>query len=202
VVGRPTDDYWTAHDSAIARAVDEVAERLVALGVRVVDVSTPRVGELPLLYRRIVGAEAFATLVGSLDSQPELFQRTTYERLEAGRATTAPEYIGALRSREVIAAHLADHLRGIDALLVPTAPIRATPIGDETVDGIEVRAALLSLCQPVSMMRWPALSIPGAVAVGERPAGVQLVGTGLDEWQLLGLAARIEGAARPGIASN
>jgi aspartyl-tRNA(Asn)/glutamyl-tRNA(Gln) amidotransferase subunit A len=77
-------------------------------------------------------------------------------------------------------------------LLVPTAPIRATPIGAAIVDNTAVRPALLSMCLPFNMMGLPAVSIPGPVADHGLPIGVQIVGTTLDERRLLSVTAAVE----------
>lgn len=191
-VGRPTQAYWAVHDDAIADAVEQAARRLAVLGHRVVEVELPGVEEFPAIYRRIGGAEAFATHADWVEQQPERYQPATLERIQAGGVATTREYIEARRRRESIRTDIVGALAEVDALLVPTTPIRASEIGVLVVDGVDVRAALLSLCSPFNLLGWPAVSVPGAFTPGDRPAGVSVVGVSLDERQLLTLAAGID----------
>ena len=197
VIGRPTDAYWQVADEAIAAAVDEAAARLAAAGARIVEVDLPGIDELAATYRVIVGAEAYATHARWLAERHDDYQPITAERLLATADQPARDYVDAQRTRRRLAASLAEHLAGIDAgagagvdvLLTPTTPIRATPIGQPTVDGRNVRAALLSLTLPFNLTGWPAVStpVPAGEPTGGLPAGVQLVGLRAGEHALLTL---------------
>ena len=192
-IGRPTEAYWSPRDEAITAAVDAAALRLRELGHRVVEVTMPGVEEFPGIYRRIGGAEAWATHADWAAQQPEGYQPATLERIRAGGAASAREYIDARRRREQIRTDIAAALVGVDAILVPTTPIRAPRIGELFLDGdIDVRALLLSLCSPFNLIGCPSISVPGAPSAGELPTGVQLAGVGLSEARLLALAAAID----------
>lgn len=179
VIGRPTDPYWRVADEAIADAVDEAARRLAAAGHRVEEVDLPGIDDLAATYRPIVGGEAYTTHAGWLAQRPQDYQPITAERLMASADQPATSYVDAQRTRRRIAASLTEHLTGVDVLLTPTTPLRATPIGQSVVDGREVRAALLSLTLPFNLTGWPAVSTPVREPNGGLPAGVQLVGVGL-----------------------
>lgn len=190
-VGRPTDEYWRPADPAIATAVDEAAGALAEAGVKVVDVDMPGITDLAATYRRIVGAEAYATHAGRLATQPQRYQPITAERLLSSKDQPATDYVEAQRTRNRLTSELARHLSAVDALLTPTTPIRATPIGQSTVDGMDVRAALLSLTLPFNLTGWPAVSVPVPAPDGGLPVGVQLVGVRAGEQSLLELAATL-----------
>lgn len=193
VIGRPTDAYWQVADEAIALAVDEAAARLAATGARIVEVDLPGIDELAATYRVIVGAEAYTTHARWLAERHDDYQPITAERLLATADQPASDYVDAQRTRRRLTASLAEHLAGIDVLLTPTTPIRATPIGRPTVDGRNVRAALLSLTLPFNLTGWPAVSTPVPTGkptdglTGGLPAGVQLVGLRAGEHALLTL---------------
>lgn len=192
VVGRPVDDYWRPADPAIAAGVDAAAAGLAAAGVTVVDVDTPDIGPLAACYPTIVGAEAYTTHAEWLTSRPQDYQPVTAQRLLHFADQPASDYVDAQRIRRRLVATLGTYLtaldRPVDALLTPTTPIRATPIGVDTVDGIGVRPALLSLTLPWNLAGWPAVSVPVPPAGGGLPVGAQLVGVRLAESELLGLA--------------
>jgi aspartyl-tRNA(Asn)/glutamyl-tRNA(Gln) amidotransferase subunit A len=83
----------------------------------------------------------------------------------------------------------------LDVLLLPTTRLRATPIGQAQVqvDGteVDVRPQLLGLTLPFNLTGWPAASVPGEVADGELPAGVQVVGVRLEERGVLRVAGAL-----------
>lgn len=192
VVGMPTDDHWQPVDPVIAASVTAVASVFEALGARLASVSTPGVGDLVNDYAAIVGAEAHATHADWLATRSHDYQPVTAERLRDAGTVDAGRYIAAQRSRRRIGAAIRESLASTDVLLVPTAPIRATPIGAAVVDNTAVRPALLSMCLPFNMMGLPAVSIPGPVADHGLPIGVQIVGTTLDERRLLSITAAVE----------
>jgi aspartyl-tRNA(Asn)/glutamyl-tRNA(Gln) amidotransferase subunit A len=204
-VGLPTDSYWRVHDPVIAAAVDAAAGALAGAGATVREVRMPGIDELAATYRPIVGAEAYATHRGWLAERPQDYQPSTRERLLAVADLTA-DYVAAQRARRRVGAQLLSALDGIDLLLTPTTPLRATPVGAThvEVDGavIEVRAALLSLTLPFSLLGLPAVSVP-VPGVPGLPAGVQVVALpdrkqGEGEQAALAAAARIAVAGDPG----
>ncbi len=188
-VGRPVDDYWQPADPALTDAADAAADALRAAGVEVVDVRTPMIDELAATYATIVGAEAYATLGDWLAERPEAFQPVTRARLEPWADLPARAYVDAQRTRRRLGAALRAAVGDVDALLLPTTRLRATPIGADEVDGVPVRPSLLALTLPFNLTGWPAVSVPGTT--GGLPAGVQLVGVGLDERSLLRLASLV-----------
>ncbi len=191
VVGIPTDEHWRPIDPGIATSVAATASALESLGARLVEVTTPGVGELVRHYRSIAGAEAYATHAGWLATRPQDYQETTLARLMDASRISAAEYIEARRSRARISSAIRSELAGVDVLLVPTTPLRATPIGEEYADGTAVRPALLSMCLPFNMLGIAALSIPGPVPDGGLPIGVQLAGINASERSLLAIAAAL-----------
>jgi len=196
VVGVATGAYWVPHDPVIAAAVLAAAASLSRVAT-VVEVDTPDIGELAATYAPIVGSEAYATHTHWLAERPGDYQPATAERMRTFADLPAAEYVAAQRTRRRLATELWEHLRvaGVDVLLTPTTPLRATPIGARKVDvgaaQVSVVPALLSLTQPFNLTGWPAVSVPGVVTDGGLPAGVQLVGVGVGEAELLRLAALV-----------
>ncbi|MGI5126874.1 amidase [Pseudonocardia sp. CA-107938] len=189
-VGVLADDYWRPFDPVLDDAVAAAIAGLRAAGAEIVQLRTPMIDPLAATYAPIVGSEANATHAAWMAERPGDYQPATMARL-APWTLSAGEYIAAQRTRRRLVAELAQACAGVDALVLPTTRLRATPIGVAEVDGHDVRSALLALTLPFNLAGWPAVSVPGAVSDGGLPAGVQLVGVRLTEHQLLRVAATI-----------
>ena len=98
----------------------------------------------------------------------------------------------------------------LDALIVPTTPIAAPLIGEETtpISGVNhpTRALLLRLNRPANLAGVPAISIPCGFAPAGLPVGLQLIGAATDENLLLCVAHSFERAhpqnRRPPLATQ
>ncbi len=194
-VGVPVDGYWQALDPALNAAAAAAVERLRARGASIVEVSTPMIEELAATYPTIVGAEAYATHAAWLAERPQDYQRATRERLLPFADQSARAYVDALRTRRRLVRELRAAVADVDVLVLPTTRLRATPIGAETVDvggsQVSVRPELLALTLPFNLTGWPAVSVPGEVADGGMPAGVQVVGVRLEERGVLRVAGAV-----------
>ncbi len=192
-IGLPQGDHFAVHDPVITVAVDRAAESLRRAGAELVEVQVPDVAALAATYPVIVGAEAFATHARALTERRGDFQPSTAQRLTAQAGRSAQEYITALRTRETLRRSTVDTLRrtyGLDALLLATTPLRATPLGQAESAGVDVRAGLLRLCIPFSVLGLPAVSVP-APGVDGLPVGLQVAGVKLEERGVLRVAATI-----------
>ena len=86
-------------------------------------------------------------------------------RLEMARYVTAEDYVRALDGRRTLAREVDAALSGVDALLLPTLPIVAPPIGAATVAGRRARASRSAtsccrLTQLFNLTGHPAVSLP------------------------------------------
>jgi Asp-tRNA(Asn)/Glu-tRNA(Gln) amidotransferase A subunit family amidase len=194
-VGVLLDDYWQAADPALTAAVDAAVETLRSGGAHVVEVRTPMIDALAATYAPIVGAEAYATHAEWLAERPQDYQQATRERLLPFGGQSAREYVDALRAKRRLTAALRAAAGDVDVLVLPTTRLRATPIGaGEVVVGgvtVRVRPSLLALTLPFNLTGWPAVSVPGRVADGELPAGVQVVGVRYEERGVLRVAGAL-----------
>jgi aspartyl-tRNA(Asn)/glutamyl-tRNA(Gln) amidotransferase subunit A len=194
-VGVLLDGYWQAADPALTAAVDAAVLALRAAGAEVVEIRTPMIDELAATYAPIVGAEAYATHGAWLAERPQDYQPITRERLLALATQPAREYVDALRTRRRLTAALRAAVADVDVLVLPTTRLRATPIGVAEIEmngtTVPVRPSLLALTLPFNLTGWPAVSVPGQVADGGMPAGVQIAGVRFDERGVLRVAATV-----------
>jgi|SRR5580658_5707270 aspartyl-tRNA(Asn)/glutamyl-tRNA(Gln) amidotransferase subunit A len=117
-------------------------------------------------------------------------------RLEMGTKVSATTYLCALELREkfIQQFHLALVDAGIDALVVPTTPITAPLIGQETIHlgNQPTRALLLRANRPANLAGVPAVSIPCGFTHAGLPVGLQFIGAVTDEHLLLQIARAFE----------
>ena len=118
-------------------------------------------------------------------------------RLELGRYVLAQDYLRAMEGRAVLRHEVDAALAGCDALMLPTLPIPAPPIGAEMMmmgDRQEpVRALMLRLTQLFNVTGHPAISIRCGATSDGLPVGLQVVGHRNQTERLLSVAQLIEG---------
>ncbi|NIH79619.1 amidase [Amycolatopsis viridis] len=156
----------------------------------VAEVTVPGVAELREAYPVLQGSEAFAVHAERFAAAPELFGEEVRERLRAGSEVRGWEYVRARELRDRVRADVLGLLRRHGFLALPTVPLPAPPVDARTSAVGDVRAALLSLASPWSVLGLPALSVPAGLA-GELPVGLQLVGPPGSEHRLLAIAEQL-----------
>src|SRR5919107_888088 len=159
-VGVPADDYWRPVDPVIADGVAAAITALEKAGAQIVEVRTPMIEELATAYPVIVGNEAYATHASWLAERPDDYQPLIRERLLSFAGRPAKDYIDAQRLRRRLVPEFRAAVEGVDVLVTATTRLRATPIGQAEVDGVQVRPALLALNLPFNLSGWPAVSVP------------------------------------------
>jgi aspartyl-tRNA(Asn)/glutamyl-tRNA(Gln) amidotransferase subunit A len=126
-------------------------------------------------------------------------------RLEMGAKVSATAYIQAMEVRYSFIEHFHAAMANanVDALVVPTTPIAAPMIGEETTSvcgtNHPTRALLLRNNRPANLGGLPAISVPCGLTPEGLPVGLQLIGAVTDEHLLLQIAKVFELAcpARP-----
>jgi aspartyl-tRNA(Asn)/glutamyl-tRNA(Gln) amidotransferase subunit A len=113
-----------------------------------------------------------------------------------GRYVLAEDYVRAQAARAVLRREVDAALDACDALVLPTLPIPAPPIGAATVDVAgsprPVRAMMLRLTQLFNLTGHPVVSLPIGDTPAGLPCGLQLVGRLDDTEGLLATAAACE----------
>ncbi len=183
-------------DPAVDAAFSAGCTRLRDAGVTLEEVDIGHTADIGPVYVHIALTEAAAYHAGTLENQPDDYTPNVRLRLEMGRSILGEDYVRAQHGRVVLRAEVDAALEGRDALLLPTVPIPAPPIGRETVcigaDEQPVRNVMLRLTQLFNITGHPAITLPCGTAPGQLPVGAQVVGRHGRTSDLLDAATAIE----------
>jgi aspartyl-tRNA(Asn)/glutamyl-tRNA(Gln) amidotransferase subunit A len=181
----------------VKRAIDRAFERLRAAGATVTPAEVPLAASVPEIYVDTVLPEAAFWHARFLDTQGDDYTPLVRSRLVSGREISAVRYFAAREKREELRRQVDAALDGCDALLLPSLPIVAPPLGASEIaidpsgqTQTPVRSAMLKHTQLFNLTGHPAISLP--VNTAGLPVGLQLVGRLNDTAALLAVAAACE----------
>jgi aspartyl-tRNA(Asn)/glutamyl-tRNA(Gln) amidotransferase subunit A len=197
-LGIPRGYFFDKLQPEVRASFDRALEQLTAAGVVTDIVSVTHAADAPSIYLPICLREGFAVHAPTLETMPDRYTAPVRERFLMGGGISAENEARARAAREVFRQDVEAALGDRDALVLPTLPIVAPPLGAATVPmetGEEpVRTAMLRLTQPFNLSRHPAITLPIAPSPAGLPIGLQLVGR--DTARLLEVAASVERALR------
>ncbi len=201
VIGVPRPYFCDRLEDGVALALAQACEALGAAGHTVRDVVIEHAASTPDVYLHIQLPEASWYHAGSLDRHAALYSPGVRLRLEMGRYVLAEDYIRAMRLREMLVAAVDRAMEGCDALLLPTLPIPAPPLGATSVDvqGSQepVRAMMLRLTQLFNLTGHPAIALPAPSSRDGLPRSLQLVGRRDGTERLLDVAVTVDRQLAP-----
>src|SRR5947207_877973 len=183
-------------DADVRLRFDEAVEALRAAGALITDVAIPDAAMTPAVYIHIHSSEGATYHAQTLDTHADRYTPVVRRRLELGRYVLAQDYVRAMEGREVLRREVDAALGNCDALILPTLPIPAPPIGAESVmvnDASEpVRPLMLRETQLFNVTGHPAISIPCGATPDGLPVGLQIVGRHGQTNALLATAHAVE----------
>jgi aspartyl-tRNA(Asn)/glutamyl-tRNA(Gln) amidotransferase subunit A len=212
-LGLPKGFFLDVLSPEVERSFQAALRLLQKHGARLKDVSLPLLQETEDAGNQIAWAEAthYHQDAGWYPARAEEYGEEVRKRLEMGTKVPAVAYLRALEVRDqfIAAFHAVLEEEELDALVVPTTPITATRVGEEsvTVQGSShaTRALLLRLNRPANLAGVPAISVPCGLTENSLPVALQFIGALTDETLLLELASNFERAcplgARPSLDS-
>jgi aspartyl-tRNA(Asn)/glutamyl-tRNA(Gln) amidotransferase subunit A len=188
----PRGYFYELLDDDVRARFDEALDRLRAAGARVADVTIRHANLTPAVYLHLVLADAAAYHAATLERLPDRYTPAVRLRLEMGRYVLAEDYARALEGREILRREVDSALAEHAALVLPTLPIPAPPIGAASVQvgGVTepVRNLMLRLTQLFNLTGHPAIALPAGNTRTGLPCSVQLVGAETDELLPVALA--------------
>jgi aspartyl-tRNA(Asn)/glutamyl-tRNA(Gln) amidotransferase subunit A len=202
-------------EAGVSAAFDAAVKVLRDLGAELVDVSLPHTEYALATYYITAPAEASANLArfdgikyGNRKEEAtlqETYLRTRGEgfgpevkrRIMLGTYALSSGYydayyVKAQKVRTLIKRDFDQAFEKVDAIVAPTSPTVAFPIGSRTDDPYQMYLADVFTI-PANMAGIPGISIPGGLSDG-LPVGLQLLGKAFDEATLLSIAHAYEQA--------
>jgi len=203
-LGLPKTFFSEVLSQEVSNAFEEGLRVLRKQGAALEPVSIPLLEETENAGNQIAWAEATDCheQAGWYPARAADYGEDVLTRLDMGATVPATAYLKAMRLRDSFIEHFhaAMARAKLDALLVPTTPVPAPRIAEETtaVGGTNhpTRALLLRNNRPANLAGLPAISVPGGSTAEGLPVGLQLIGAVMDDALLLRIAQAFE-LARP-----
>ena len=208
-VGLPEEFLSESFSAAVESAFESTLDVFRKLGTSLKRVAIPLLRETEDAGNQIAWAEAthYHQQAGWFRERSADYGEDVRERLELGAKVSATTYLQALELREAFLRRLLAVMtdRTLDALALPTTPIPAPLIGEETTrltgHGVSAthptRALLLRNNRPANLAGLPAISVPCGRTTEGLPIGLQLIGSVMDEALLLCMVHAFEMAHPP-----
>ena len=215
-LGVPREFFVDGMESGVEAAVRAGMDTLRQLGAEIVDVSLPSTDRGLATYYIIAPAEASANLAryDGVRFGPSAGAEALWDNYERTRGSGfGPEvkrrimlgtyalsagyydayYVKAQKIRTQIKAEFDEVLETVDAILAPTSPNVAFPIGAKVDDPLAMY--LNDACTlPVNIAGLPGISVPCGLSDG-LPVGLQVIGRAFDEATILRIADAYERTA-------
>ena len=216
-IGVPREYRMDGMPEEIAKLWEAGVEWLRAAGCEIKEISLPHTKYALPAYYIIAPAEASSNLArydgmrfghrgqgGSLtevyeNSRAEGFGEEVKRRILIGTYVLSAGYydayyLKALKVRRRIAEDFEAAFSQVDAILTPTAPSAAFPLGEKQDDPVAMYLNDV-FTVTTNLAGLPGLSLPAGLDGQGLPLGLQLIGRALDEGTLFSLAGVMEEAA-------
>ena len=209
-LGVPEEYFVDGMEPGVRQAIDTAIETLGSIGASIETVSLPTTRYALACYYIIAPSEASANLsrydgvkygysyqdTGNMWEAmektrqfgfgPEVKRRIMLGAYALSAGYYDAYYLKAQQVRTLIRQDFSRIFQQVDALVTPTSPVVAFPLGEKTEDPVQMY--LIDVCTlPVNIAGLPAVSVPCGFSQG-LPVGVQLIGNHLSEETLLRIA--------------
>jgi aspartyl-tRNA(Asn)/glutamyl-tRNA(Gln) amidotransferase subunit A len=195
-LGIPREFFFDVISAEVEKSFEGAVRFIHALGTKIKEVSIPLLTQTERAGNRIAWAEAsyYHQQSGWFPGRAAEYSDDVRSRIETGMKVLAVEYLEAQDQRRAFISQLREVMQkeAVDALVVPTTPIVAPLIGEETTCVAQVdrptRALLLRLNRPANLAGVPAISVPCGFTAAGLPIGLQFIGAEQNEKLLLEVA--------------
>ena len=152
------------------------------LGATITDIELPPLALYNAAAFLIARGEGFAIHEKALRERPQDYGALARDRLTIGAYVRASDMVQAMRRRLMLAEATNAAMREVDAILLPTAPDPAPPLGQLAPYFGTQRPAYM---RPFNLTGQPALSLCNGFDEAGLPLSLQIVGRAFDEATVL-----------------
>jgi aspartyl-tRNA(Asn)/glutamyl-tRNA(Gln) amidotransferase subunit A len=190
---RSVNGYFGLMAPEVRAAFEAGVDALRAAGMTIETGTIDGTDVITKTYVDIVLPEAAQWHREYLDTRGPSYTPAVFARLVSGRDIPAVDYLNAREMQRRLRRAVDAALDGVDAIVLPTLPITAPPIGSTDAAlgsgaaALNVRAAMLRNTQLFNLSGHPAISLPLRAAF--LPVGLQLVGRLGETARLLEIAS-------------
>lgn len=219
-IGIPTEYRPDGLNAEIAAYWDKGIEMLKAHGAEIVNISLPHTKYALAVYYIIAPAEASSNLARYdglryglrvpgqhlddmyINSRTEGFGKEVKRRIMIGTYVLSAGYydayyLKAQKIRRLIRDDFVKAFEKCDAILTPTSPTTAFPIGDKSMQENPINMYLNDIFTvSVSLAGLPAMSLPIGLSKDGLPLALQVIGKAFDEGTVFKVASHIEKDAK------
>jgi|SRR5579871_3248218 aspartyl-tRNA(Asn)/glutamyl-tRNA(Gln) amidotransferase subunit A len=204
-LGVPKEFFFDVLSPEVRDSLESNLKLLRKRGFAIKEISIPLLNHTESAGNNIAWAEAtrYHQKMDWFPRHSAEYGEDVRSRLEIGARIAATTYLEALEQRDAFIAQFHSALSDakVDALIVPSTPIPAPLIGEEstTIDNKDyaTRALLLRLNRPANLAGLPAISLPCGLTSSGLPLGLQLMGARTSEPRLVKIARQVETSMRP-----
>jgi aspartyl-tRNA(Asn)/glutamyl-tRNA(Gln) amidotransferase subunit A len=194
-----TDDM----DDAVAAAYEQALAHLRRAGAVLTDVSFPDVAKIVHANAKggMQAAESYARHRHLLPHRAPDFDPRMLSRVMRGESMSAADYLDTVRERGEVVESFTRLMRRFDALLLPTVPIVAPPLGAFTNDDDFFHRTQMKLLKSAGLVNFVdgcAVTLP-IHDPAAAPVGLSLVTARDGDEALLRAALAVESLFRPGV---
>lgn len=177
-------------DEAARAAFDEAVQRLKDLGGEAVPVDFGVFTACAdMLYGSALVAQRYEAIRGFFDAHEEELIEPVRSIVGAGRPYSAADLVAAQTRLAALAQQAEPLWRGLDLMVVPTAPTHPT-IEAMLADPVVLNRQLGAYTNFVNLLDYAALSVPSGFRTDGLPFGITLIGSCGSDWQLAELGQR------------
>jgi aspartyl-tRNA(Asn)/glutamyl-tRNA(Gln) amidotransferase subunit A len=196
-VGVPREYFFDIIEPEVERLVREALITLEGLGARLQEISLPHVDHAQVAGNVIMSTEAALWHATWLRVRPHDYGADVLARIRGGLLIGAFEYLTSQQMRTLIQQDFEDAFRQVDAVVAPSVPLVAPPIGRTLEPGGPLNVPPRSIANrttvPCNLTGMPAISVPCGFSDG-LPVGLQIMGAAFAEPLVLRVAAAYEAA--------
>lgn len=188
-IGLPMHYFYSRAVPAVETSVLKAVDVLKSLGASVRVVRIPHIDHAAAAATTMYLCEASAYHDDVIGTKGAAFTDQVRLYVELGNYVLAKDYLHAQRFRTLLGNEIAEVLETVDVLALPTLPITAQKLGQETVTirgkPDSVFSSLIRNTEPFNLTGLPVLSVPCGFDADGMPIGLSIVGRPFDEARIL-----------------